>query len=389
MARVVESTCVEAEQIYFELDRFELTDGDRLAVSGRWFGVRGRRFVRPTLTMLTADGVSRSLADLAHKPWAAEDGQSWTAEFSPPGDADDWREVELAVAPDIEVALPAPGPVVKGDKRPSAAAARRGGTERSARSQPRAHARPRSVSSHSELDRLRHELASARREIERLTAERASAEGAQVEAAAALARRAAALTELESVTAKLESVTAERDAAVQARDRAAADLAELRRSGEERERMRDAAQEARDRALEEREEALRAHRRDVPELRRRLEELTRQIAARDGRLEELLAVVADRDARLAELAPVAAERDAALAARDEAVSQRQAAAESLKRLESERAALSSARGAALVMQDSAKFSGVHRRDLDWISRGLAVVLLLAALCAVAIIAHLV
>jgi hypothetical protein len=377
MARVVESTGVEAEQISFELDRFALTGDDRLEVRGRWFGVRGRRFVRPTLTVLTAGGSSRSLADLAHKPWAAEDGQPWTAEFSAPGDGGELLEVELAVAPDIEVTLPAPGQKASVAKRRTAAPAARTAVRGTARSRPRVQPGPPSVSSH-QLNTLRDELASARREIERLTAALASAEGAQVEASAALARRDAVLTELEGASAELErasaeleSASAERDAAVQARDLAVADLAQARRSREE----------------------LQSH----------LEELTRQVSARDGRLEELLRVVADRDARLAELASVAtdrdaalaelaavaADRDAALAARDQAISQRQALAESLERLESERAALSSARGAALVMHDSAKFSGVHRRDLDWISRGLAVVLLLAALCAVAIIAHLV
>ena len=68
---------VKAGEIFFELDRFELGEGDRLELSGRWFGVRGRRFVRPTLAQISEVGPARALADHEHKPWAAEDGEWW------------------------------------------------------------------------------------------------------------------------------------------------------------------------------------------------------------------------------------------------------------------------------------------------------------------------
>ena len=42
---------VAPEQTGFELDRFQWAGEDRLEVEGRWFGVRGRRFVRPVLTV--------------------------------------------------------------------------------------------------------------------------------------------------------------------------------------------------------------------------------------------------------------------------------------------------------------------------------------------------
>ena len=69
------------ERIVFELDRFELAEADRLEVSGRWYGIRGRRFVRPSLTLVADGENSRALADLEHKPWAAEDGAEWHAAF--------------------------------------------------------------------------------------------------------------------------------------------------------------------------------------------------------------------------------------------------------------------------------------------------------------------
>ena len=94
------------DEITFELERFELIDG-QLELSGRWFGVRGRRFVRPTLTPLGGRDVSRVLADLEHKPWAPEGGGVWQAAFP-------WErngistKFELAVAPDIVIQLPSP-----------------------------------------------------------------------------------------------------------------------------------------------------------------------------------------------------------------------------------------------------------------------------------------
>ena len=97
-----------ARAISFELERFERSDG-RLELSGRWFGVRGLRFVRPTLTLGFDDGSSsRAHADLEHKPWAPADGEPWKAAF-PFGDDGTVLDAELAVAPGIEIPLPAPG----------------------------------------------------------------------------------------------------------------------------------------------------------------------------------------------------------------------------------------------------------------------------------------
>ncbi|HWF72572.1 MAG TPA: hypothetical protein VG186_04460 [Solirubrobacteraceae bacterium] len=99
----------DAEAVGFELDGLR-RDGDRgLEVRGRWSGVRGRRFVRPTLIVRIDGTRHRLLADLEHKPWAAEDGQEWVALFSPVPPAGKADRIELSVAPDITVSLSAPG----------------------------------------------------------------------------------------------------------------------------------------------------------------------------------------------------------------------------------------------------------------------------------------
>src|ERR1700761_8574583 len=108
MASVARSTRPETDRIFFELDQFEVTGEDRLEVRGRWFGVRGRRFMRPTLMLRAGGSQHRALADLEHKPWAAEDGEPWEASFSCDVDGDQVRDAELAVTPDIAIPLPAP-----------------------------------------------------------------------------------------------------------------------------------------------------------------------------------------------------------------------------------------------------------------------------------------
>lgn len=78
---------------------------------GRWYGVRGRRFVRPALILSRGEGTgeTRALADLDHKPWAADDGAQWLAEFPVQMGLKEATSIELSVAPDITVALARPG----------------------------------------------------------------------------------------------------------------------------------------------------------------------------------------------------------------------------------------------------------------------------------------
>src|ERR1700751_4165325 len=109
MREAVEPATTGANGVAFELDRFEMGEKDRLEVDGRWFGVRGRRFIRPSLTLVADEEQRRLLADLEHKPWAAEDGEPWKATFTYEQPEDHWVEAELNVAPDITITLPLPG----------------------------------------------------------------------------------------------------------------------------------------------------------------------------------------------------------------------------------------------------------------------------------------
>src|ERR1700739_2543393 len=109
MAEAVEPATTGPSGVAFELGRFEMPEKHRREVNGRWFGVRGRRFIRPSLTLVADEEQRRLLADLDHKPWAAEDGQPWEATFPYDEPEDHWLEAELSVAPDITVTLPLPG----------------------------------------------------------------------------------------------------------------------------------------------------------------------------------------------------------------------------------------------------------------------------------------
>src|SRR3954469_25574533 len=59
-----------ASDVAFDVERFEWTAIDRLEVRGRWTGVRGRRFMRPSLSVVIGRGRRRLIALLDHKPWA-------------------------------------------------------------------------------------------------------------------------------------------------------------------------------------------------------------------------------------------------------------------------------------------------------------------------------
>src|SRR5437588_5869698 len=98
MAKTLEPVA-GAGRVLFELDRFELVD-DLYELQGRWFGVRGRRFIRPTLTVVADGQPIRLLADLAHKPWATEDGRPWRAAFPRRSQTGQVLEAELTVAPE-------------------------------------------------------------------------------------------------------------------------------------------------------------------------------------------------------------------------------------------------------------------------------------------------
>ena len=116
----------ELKPASFEVERFELGPDDRLEVHGRWSGVRGRRFMRPTLTAVAGGREHRLLAVLDHKPWMAEEGEAWLAAFPWSSDAGGPLESQLTVAPGVTVPLPAPSPSARrrsGSRRTRARAA--------------------------------------------------------------------------------------------------------------------------------------------------------------------------------------------------------------------------------------------------------------------------
>jgi hypothetical protein len=157
-----------AAGVQFELEQFEVIDGDRCEVYGRWLGVRGRRFLRPVLTV-TVDGRSRRLlADLAGKPWAAEDDGLWHASFPCALTSTELAGAELSVAPDLTVALQSRRPKraksAPGATRAARAPAPPASDESEARPTPSPFERPRAGSA----ERLRRELVDARSEQRRL-----------------------------------------------------------------------------------------------------------------------------------------------------------------------------------------------------------------------------
>lgn len=263
MAQAVERDS-DAGSVSFEVERFVCRGPDQIELRGRWFGLRGLRFVRPTLT-LAVDGQSqRALADLAHKPWAAQDGEPWEAVFPiEPGGAE-LGSIVLTVAPDVTVSLPAPGSDAadtriaarprrddlldnlrgaRRDVRPRPASAN--GSDPAPQPQrrrasppppqPASRPAPQRAPGPDESAALTQRLSQAQQEIERLRGELERHENARVKARAARTRRDAAVTQLTEALAA-------RDEAVRARDRFAAE--------------RDQALGERDRALKERDRAL-------------------------------------------------------------------------------------------------------------------------------------
>ncbi len=270
MARAPESTA-GAEQVVFEPDELTFAD-NRVTVTGRWFGVRGRRFVRPTLTLGREGAGSRVHADLEQKPWAAEDGEPWTAEFVVPRSSGGAEEVELAVAPDIAVVLRAPDAIrARPKRRPQS---------RRRASAPRAGEGNGRGTTTMTASQAKVEVQQA--EIARLEQQLRRSEITRAEFNAAVSRRDAAV-------AKLDTVLKERDAAVAERDAAAAD--------------RDAAVEAREAALDERDAIRDEHRRVTRDrdsleqerdgLGRRRRELERAVAELESERDELRTRLAD------------------------------------------------------------------------------------------------
>jgi hypothetical protein len=337
------------EPASFDVERFELAGDACLQVRGRWFGVRGRRFMRPALTAVVDGHEQRILAVLDHKPWNAEDGEPWVAAFPCPTDPGALAQAELTVAPDVTVPLPPPARTPTRRPRRQAARSssqRQGVTEGRGRGPDRGSVNRRN--DHESRLELEHdtalrsrdeavfELKAVKRECERLRRERREALAAQE---AALAERSASIEA--EVGQRLDELRLEVE-----RERAGGRMAaQATRARDDARVARDEAIRERDRACAERDDAQRTRNGMLAErdtARARLEELTRrweQTAglgarrtlerdaaaverdrlerARDGALEERDRIAGERDAALVERDRIVRERDAALDERDD------------------------------------------------------------------------
>lgn len=339
--------------VAFELDRFQLMDDDLCLVEGRWFGVRGRRFMRPALTV-TVDGQERRLlADLAGKPWAAEDGERWSASFPVAVESDELLGAELTVAPDITISLSESGAGggaedLKGEDRRRAKRPRRP-SQRSAKStvsRERTSARE-PTDANSERRRFAHEL------------NRLEAEKAQVAA------------RTDALLGQLSDVAGERDDAQATRDELAARLEALQSERDQLSGERAAADLARDEAIHAGEDS-----RDA--LARAEADRDAALAAGSRAEADLGAATAARDDAISERDRALSERDAAIAARDQAVSQREAVARTNERLQAELADVMSGRGAALVMRRAAQEPSAFPRHRAVPARAVAIIAMLVS-----------
>jgi tetratricopeptide (TPR) repeat protein len=275
----------EPREIAFDLDRLELVGG-RLELAGRWFGVQGRRFMRPSLTLRDDDGETRLLADLAHKPWAAENGELWRAAFRCDGEVASAEDAELTVAPDLTVELAVPD-AVRRSRRSDAQPASDAGTAKTERGAQRSTPEP-------TISQARPPVIEDRRQ-----------DAAQTQALIA------ARAELATLRERLEELDA---AFEQERAQFARELRDAQQTTGEALAARGKAKQAAGRALAERDEAL---------------------ARLDKALAQRNEVLAHRDRALAQ-------RDEALAQRDQAATKRSQAVKALKRVGAEREELAPA-----------------------------------------------
>jgi hypothetical protein len=335
---------IPAGEVVFELDRFAWTGAKRLEVRGRWYGVRGQRFLRPSLTLtIPGDADSqRALAVLDHKPWPVHEGEQWVAAFPWEGELPSFAQAELEVSPTIAVALPLRGlqhppprrrrgggarePITAGTRAPRTAAARepQAVLVAAAPAPPEAPTPPppsreelvRSLEG--EHQRLEQALAGSHGERQRLSGELARAREARD--AAVLAQQEAEQALQSGFAARLQELReeVERERALARRGAEAmherdAALNEAARTHAELEQTRAALEQV----ARERDE-LRASAELLPQLRTQCEQLTHERDAAVGAIEQL-----------------AQERDAAVGTRDRLVRERDTAARARQELQRE------------------------------------------------------
>jgi hypothetical protein len=343
---------VVSNGVTFEVDRFEWVDGDRLEVTGRWYGLRGHRFVRPVLVVQAAhDEQRRLLAVLDHKPWAAEDGDEWIAAFPWKGEPLELTAAELAVAPSLAVDLPVPrvpgqggaapagseGPLharrAPAEPKPEPASAGRGRAKAAKPAPPPPSPAPAESVTPEEVAALRAQLASEQASVRRLATQ--------------LEEAHQGLAAARATADDHDALVSERDAAIAARDEARAN-ANL---------DHDAVIEERDQAVNERAAAL---------------------YARDEALDERAAANFERKNAIAE-------RDAAFAERDRAVEAHRAAVRDLEALEQRVAGAEQARleeianappAGAVRATPGEDRATTQRPGIVWVQRVVALIVLI-------------
>jgi hypothetical protein len=386
MSRTLEPVA-GASRVLFELDRFELGNDDQFQLQGRWFGVRGRRFMRPSLTVTVEGHEVRLLADLADKPWAAEDGQPWKAAFPSRVAPDEVRQAELTVTPDITIELRAPEERTEQPnprEKPEGQAARPRGEEHPPASDTPASWAPKLVEARRRQDQLQ-------RELDRAKGERTNASA-----------------RMDELLGKLSEAIQERDETRAARDEALARVEELSNHNAEisaqqdsfaserdlAQRTRDEALRARDAALRERDEAQAASQAAAQARDDALAQRAAAVSARgqaeserDGALEARNQANAERDAAQRLRAEAEAERIGALASRDDAIRDRESIRAAIDHRGAEVAHEASSRGAAMVMRRVAQEPAAFRTSAPLLPRALAVIVLMAAVVVLLIVLH--
>jgi hypothetical protein len=361
MAQASEAA-LATDQIVFELERYEYSDG-RLRLSGRWYGVRGRRFVRPTLTLDLQTGRVRALADLDDKPWPAEAGEPWIASFPWSGEGR-VEASELSVAPDIAIQLPLPSSRRSRTQRLSAVPRReamtaswghltglvQAPTAAEAKAPTQAGARPEAEAEPGSLD------ADVSPEMPAPAPERPPP---APDPAALLAELEAARTELAEATQELARTHAELDATLEEAGETRAGLEAARRELGQHGDQSEAAEA----------------------------ELAAARAAREAALRSAAQAEAEREAALTRAAQAEEERDTVAAEKAELAKNVDQTRTALEQLTRERDQAMTSRGAALVMRGATRALPAYESHVGWLRRGLAVLVMLGVVIAALIVLH--
>jgi hypothetical protein len=304
--------------VTFEVERLE-RDGDEIVVSGHWSGLRGVRFVRPTLVV----GDREVLATLEHKPWTPRADRAWTAAFPWKGRTPDASQLALAVAPSVTVPLVAPGkepeptlvlvpgetaadepppPAPKPAKRRPAKRASKAAASAQAKQAPKA-AQPAAAKQ-------------APKAVEPEPAEQAPKE-AERDPSATTARMRARLLEQE-----LEAVVAERDALRGKLDEATASLAAADAARADHEASLRRERRSADAAADERDDIARARTAAERDRDLALGQRDEAVKDREAAVRARMRMELQRDEAVEAQAAAAAEVERAKAERDEANAQR-------------------------------------------------------------------